>query len=41
MDVEPCAELGMEELGVLALFDLTQVSLPSWLILSRRFPFID
>ena len=25
-DVEPCAELGMEELGVSALFDLTRIS---------------
>ena len=40
-DVEPCAELGTEELGALALFYLTQVSLLSCLILSRLFPFID
>ena len=40
-DVKPCAESGMEELGVSALFDLTRVSLLSWLILSRHFPFID
>ena len=40
-DVEPCAELRTEELGASALFDLTRVSLLSWLILSRRFPFID
>ena len=40
-DVKPCAELGMEELGLSALFDLTRVSLLSWLILFRRFPFID
>ena len=34
MDVDPCAELGTEELGESALFDLTRVSLLSWLILS-------
>ena len=28
-DMEPCAELGTEELGASALFDLTRVSLPS------------
>ena len=41
MDVEPCAELGMEELGALALFDLSQVSSFHWLILFRLFLFID
>ena len=40
-DVEPCAELGMKKLGALALFYLTQVSLLSWLIWFRLFPFID
>ena len=40
-DVEPCAELWTEELGASALFDLARVSLLSWLILSRRFPFND
>ena len=46
MDVEPCAELGMEQLGMeqlgaLALFDLSQVSSFHWLILFRLFLFID
>ena len=33
-DVDPCAELGTEELGALALFDLTRVSPLPWWILS-------
>ena len=37
MDVDPCAELGTKELGVLSLFDLTQVNLFSWLISSPFF----
>ena len=40
-NVEPCAELGTKELGASALFDLTRVSLLSWLILSRLFSFIN
>ena len=34
MNVDPCAELGTEELGESTLFDLTRVSLLPWLILS-------
>ena len=41
IDVKPRAKLGTEELGTSALFELTRVSLLSWLILSRLFPFID
>ena len=41
IDVEPYAELGMEELGASALFDLSWVSFFSWLILSNLFLFID
>ena len=40
-DVEPCVELGTEELGVSTHFDLTRVSLLSWLIVSCLFMFID
>ena len=40
-NVKPYAELGTEELGASTLFDLTWVSLLSWLILSHRFSFID
>jgi len=36
-NIDPCAQLGTEELGVSALFDLTRVSLPFWLTLSRLF----
>ena len=36
-DVDPCAELGTEELGESALFDLTRVSPLPWLILSCIF----
>ena len=32
-DVDPCAELGTEELGASTLFDLTRVNLFSWLVL--------
>ena len=39
--VEPRAELGTKELRASALFDLTRVSLLSWLILSRLFSFIN
>ena len=38
-DVNPCAELGTEELGVSALFDLTRVNLFSWLFFSIFFFF--
>ena len=37
-DVDPCAELGTEELGTLTLFDLTRVNLFPWLISS---PFLS
>ena len=37
MDVDPCAELGIEELGESALFYLTRVSSLPQLILSRLF----
>ena len=36
-DVDPCAELGTEELGALALFDLTWVNPFPWLIASPFF----
>ena len=36
-DVDPCAELGIEELGASALFDLTRVNILSWLISSPFF----
>ena len=39
--VEPRVELGTKELRASALFDLTRVSLLSWLILSRLFSFIN
>ena len=39
MDVDPCAELGTEELGASTLFDLTQVNLFPWLISSLFFFF--
>ena len=39
MDVDPCAELGTEELGASTLFDLTQVNLFPWLISSFFFFF--
>ena len=38
-DVDPCAELGTEELGVSTLFDLTRVNLFSWLFFSIFFFF--
>ena len=31
LDIEPCAQLRTEDLGASALFDLTWVSLLSWL----------
>ena len=37
--VDSCAELGTEELGVSALFDLTRVNLFSWLFFSIFFFF--
>ena len=36
-DVDPCAELGTEELGASALFDLTRVNPFPWLISSPFF----
>ena len=37
--VDSCAELGTEELGASALFDLTRVNLFSWLFFSIFFFF--
>ena len=36
-DIGPCDLLGMEDLGASALFDLTRVSLLSWLTSSYLF----
>ena len=36
-DVDPCVELGTEELGAATLFDLTWVNLFPWLISSPFF----
>ena len=38
-DVDPCVELGTEELGASALFDLTRVNPFLWLISSPFFSF--
>ena len=40
-DIEPCDQLGMEDLGASALFDLTRVGLLPWLILTHLFMSID
>ena len=40
-DIEPCDQLGTENLGASALFDLTWVGLLPWLILSCLFLCID
>ena len=40
-DVDPCAEELTKGLRAYAFFDLSQVRLFSWLILSRHFLFID
>ena len=37
LDIDTCAYLGMEDLGASALFDLTRVSLLSWLTSSYLF----
>ena len=41
MDVDACVEQGTDELGASTLFDLSWVSIFSWLISSHHFLFFD